>query len=592
MTYSPPLRDLAFSLEHVAGAGQLRPLFPAYDADTEAAVLDAAGRLARDVLAPINRTGDEEGARFENGRVFAAKGFPAAYKAFAEGGWNALSADPEFGGQGLPKALEIATFEMFDAANMAFGLCPILTQGAIEALAAHGSPAQKALYLPKLVSGEWTGTMNLTEPQAGSDLAALKTRAERQADGSYRLTGQKIFITWGDHDCADNIVHLVLARLPDAPGGTKGVSLFVAPKRLVNGDGTLGAANALKPASIEHKLGIHGSPTCVMLYEGARAELVGEENRGLAHMFTMMNAARLQVGTQGVAIAERAYQQALAFALERKQGRSMWTGDYPARLFDLPDIRRTLMLMKAHVEAGRGLCLSTAVAGDLAKHAEDDEMRAAAKLREELLTPIAKGWSTDMGVEIASLGIQVHGGMGFIEETGAAQHYRDARIAPIYEGTNGIQAIDLAGRKLAMEGGEAVRTLLTDMSETVRTLIASDDAVLKTIGARLEIASHTVRDTTAWLQAKNGQPDALAGATAYLKLMGDTAGGWMLAKGALAAAQMAQKGDADGYWRTKIGLARVYAESVLARAPGLAAAIELGDADLTAATPQSLGFSA
>ena len=296
------------------------PLFPAYDADTEAAVLDAAGRLARDVLAPLNRVGDEQGARFENGRVFAAPGFPAAYKAFAEGGWNALSADPEFGGQGLPKALEIATFEMFDAANMAFGLCPILTQGAIEALAAHGSPALQALYLPKLISGEWTGTMNLTEPQSGSDLASLKTRAEKNADGSYSITGQKIFITWGDHDCAENIVHLVLARLPDAPPGTKGVSLFVAPKRLVNADGTLGAANALKPGGIEHKLGIHGSPTCVMLYEGARAELVGEENRGLAHMFTMMNAARLQVGTQGVAIAERAYQQALGFCAGAQTG--------------------------------------------------------------------------------------------------------------------------------------------------------------------------------------------------------------------------------------------------------------------------------
>jgi len=589
MTYSPPLRDLAFSLEHVAGASALKPLFSGYDADTEAAVLDAAGRLARDVLAPINRIGDEQGARCENGRVFAAPGFADSYRQFADGGWNALSADKEFGGQGLPKALEIATYEMFNAANMAFGLCPILTQGAIEALAAHGNPAQQALYLPKLISGEWTGTMNLTEPQSGSDLASLKTRAERNADGSYAITGQKIFITWGDHDCAENIVHLVLARLPDAPPGTKGVSLFVAPKRLVNADGSLGAANALKPGSIEHKLGIHGSPTCVMLYEGARAELVGEENRGLAHMFTMMNAARLQVGTQGVAVAERAYQQALAFSLERKQGRSAWTGEYPARLYDLPDIRRTLMLMKAHIEAGRGLCLSTAVAADLAKHAPDEKARAAAKLREELLTPIAKGWSTDMGVEVASLGVQVHGGMGFIEETGAAQHYRDARIAPIYEGTNGIQAIDLAGRKLSLEGGEAVRVLLADMAATVKDIRGSGDAVLQMTASRLEAACATVRETTAWLRERSGQPDMLAGATAYLKLMGDTAGGWMLAKGALAASRLGA--DTDLYNRTKIALAHIYAEAVLARVPGLAAAVEMGAEELVVTSPDALGAS-
>ena len=587
MTYSPPLRDLAFSLEHVAGASVLRGLYPGYDADTEAAVLDAAGRLARDVLAPLNRVGDEQGARFENGRVFSAPGFPAAYKAFAEGGWNALSADPEFGGQGLPKALEIATFEMFDAANMAFGLCPILTQGAIEALTAHGNPAQQQLYLPKLISGEWTGTMNLTEPQSGSDLASLKTRAEKNADGSYSITGQKIFITWGDHDCAENIVHLVLARLPDAPPGTKGVSLFVAPKRLVNADGSLGAANHLKPGGIEHKLGIHGSPTCVMLYEGARAELVGEENRGLAHMFTMMNAARLQVGTQGVAIAERAYQAALAYALERKQGRSVWTRDYPARLYDLPDIRRTLMLMKAHIEAGRGLCLSTAIAADVSKHAGDEKARAAAKLREELLTPIAKGWSTDMGVEVASLGVQVHGGMGFIEETGAAQHYRDARIAPIYEGTNGIQAIDLAGRKLSLEGGAGVRDLLDDIAATVHALRDSGDALLQTTARRLADACDTVRETTAWLEERNGQADMLTGATAYLKLMGDTTGGWMLAKGALAASRMDTN---DSYWRTKIALAHIYAESVLACVPGLAAAVEMGSEELVVTSPEALGF--
>ena len=587
MTYSPPLRDLHFALEHVADAGRLHDCFAGYDAETETAVLEAAGRLARDVLAPINRKGDEEGARFENGRVFAPSGFADAYKAFAEGGWNGLSADPAFGGQGLPKSLEIAAFEMFDAANMAFGLCPILTQGAIEALASHGSAAQKALYLPKLVSGEWTGTMNLTEPQSGSDLSGLRTRAERQSDGSYRLTGEKIFITWGDHDCADNIVHLVLARLPDAPPGTRGVSLFVAPKFLVNADGSPGAANAVKVGGIEHKLGVRGSPTCVMLYEGARAELVGEENHGLAHMFTMMNAARLQVGTQGVGIAERAYQQALAFSLERKQGRSVWTGENPARLFDLPDIRRMLMLMKAHIEAARGLCFSTAVAADLAKHAPDEEAQKSAKLQEELLTPIAKAWSTDIGVAVASEALQVHGGMGFIEETGAAQHYRDARIAPIYEGTNAIQAIDLAGRKLALEGGAAVRDLLAGISATTGALMDDGDATLKSIATRLDAAASAVRETTNWIAQRSGQAEMFAGATAYLNLLGDTAGGWMLAKGALAAKRLDRDGDA--YWRTKIALAHIFSESALARAPGLAAAIKLGADDLLAATPEALG---
>ncbi len=589
MTYSPPLRDLQFALEHVAGAGRLRDCFSGYDADTETAVLEAAGRLARDVLAPINRKGDEDGARFENGCVFAAPGFVEAYKAFAEGGWNGLSADPDFGGQGLPKSLEIAAFEMFDAANMAFGLCPILTQGAIEALASHGSAAQKALYLPKLISGEWTGTMNLTEPQSGSDLSGLRTRAEPQGDGTYRLTGQKIFITWGDHDCADNIVHLVLARLPDAPPGTRGVSLFVASKRLVNADGSLGAANDVKVGGIEHKLGIHGSPTCTMIYEGARAELVGEENRGLAHMFTMMNAARLQVGTQGVAIAERAWQQALAYSLERRQGRSVWTAENPARLFDLPDVRRMLVLMKAHIEAARGLCLSTAVAADLANHAADETTRASARLREELLTPIAKAWSTDVGVSVASEALQVHGGMGFIEETGAAQHYRDARIAPIYEGTNAIQAIDLAGRKLALEGGAGVRELLADMSGTIDALADDGDARLKSIAIRLEAAASAARDATDWLARRSGQAEMFAGATAYLKLLGDMAGGWMLAKGALAAKHLDRDGDA--YWQTKIALAHIYSESVLAQVPGRAAAVTLGCDDLLPVTPEALGQS-
>jgi alkylation response protein AidB-like acyl-CoA dehydrogenase len=591
MSYKPPVRDLLFSLAEAADFSRLEPVFPAADADTVAAVLDAAGSFSAEVLAPLNRIGDTKGARLENGVVRAAPGFGDAYQAFARGGWNSLAADPEFGGQGLPKALEIAVFEMFQAANMAFGLCPMLTLGAIEAIAAAGSPRQKAIYLPKLVAGEWTGTMNLTEPQSGSDLGGVTTRAEPDGE-AYRLTGEKIYITWGDHDVAGNIVHLVLARLPDAPAGSRGLSLFLAPKYLVSEAGEPGPANSLRVASIEHKLGIHASPTCVMLFEGARAELVGAPHQGLAAMFVMMNAARLQVGMQGVAIAERAYQQALAWSLERRQGRSAWTGAYPSRLFDHPDVRRSLMLMKARIEAARGLCLSTAVAGDLSRRAVNPVDREAARMREDLLTPIAKAWSTDMGVEVASMALQVQGGMGFIEETGAAQHYRDARILPIYEGANGIQAIDLMGRKLAIGKGKAVRELVADMFPTASALKSADDAWLHTIGSRLEAGLASIQSATGWMLERRGhaQPDALAGATPYLKLLGDVVGGWMLAKGALAASRKlaAQEGPTD-YWRTRIGLARLYSEQILAQAPALSQAVSQGAIDLFRATPESLG---
>ncbi len=592
MSYKAPVRDLLFSLTEAAEFARLEAAFPAADAETVAAVLEAAGSFSADVLAPLNRPGDVAGARFENGRVRAAPGFAAAYGGFAQGGWNGLSADPRFGGQGLPKALEIAVFEMIQASNMAFGLCPMLTLAAIEALSAHGTDRQKALYLPRLVSGEWTGTMNLTEPQSGSDLGGITTRAEPDGDGGYRLTGQKIYITWGDHDVAENIIHLVLARLPGAPVGSRGLSLFLAPKVLVSEDGSLGVANTLRPASIEHKLGIHASPTCVMLFEDAKAELVSAPNQGLAAMFVMMNAARLQVGVQGVAIAERAYQQALAFSLERKQGRSAWTGASPSRLFDHPDVRRSLMLMKARIEAARGLCLSTAVAADLARFATNPVDREAARMREDLLTPIAKAWSTDMGVETASMALQIHGGMGFIEETGAAQHYRDARILPIYEGTNGIQAIDLMGRKLAIGKGKAVRELVAEIFPTASSLKSADDAWLHTIGARLEAGLAAVQSATGWMLERRGhaQPDALAGATPYLKLLGDVIGGWMLAKGALAASQHIAAGEGDkDYWRTRIGLARVFSEQVLAQAPALSQAVSQGSIDLFRATPESMG---
>ena len=415
MSYRAPIRDLALSLRIAGHPALVSGAFADLDDDTVAAVLEAAGAFAEEQLAPLNRKGDQVGARYENGAVIAAPGFADAYQAFVAGGWNSLSADPEHGGQGLTKAMELAVFEMVHASNMAFGLCPMLTQGAIEALDLHGTERQKSLVLPKLVSGEWTGTMNLTEPQAGSDLAAVTTRAEPDGNGGYRLYGQKIFITWGDHDAADNICHLMLARLPDSPPGVKGISLFLATKREVLDDGSLGIANDLRAGSIEHKLGIHGSPTCVMLFEGAKAELVGEINNGIAHMFVMMNAARLQVGVQGVGIAERAFQQALAFAQERKQGRAVWSAEYPAPLYGHPDVRRSLLLMKAKIEAARGICMTTGVLADQARLAPSEAERATAKARQELLTPIAKAWSTDVGVEVASMGVQVHGGMGFIE---------------------------------------------------------------------------------------------------------------------------------------------------------------------------------
>jgi len=584
MTFRAPVRDIAFSLRHAAGFDSLATAFPEADTETVAAVLEAAGQFAADVLAPLNRQGDLVGARLENGVVRSAPGFADAYRQFAQGGWTGLAAATAHGGQGLPKTLEVATFEMVQAANMAFGLCPMLSLGAIEALAQHGTDRQKALYLPRLVSGEWTGTMNLTEPQSGSDLASITTLAIPDGDGGWSISGQKIYITWGDHDVADNIVHLVLARTPDAPPGVKGISLFLAPKVLVDESGAPGKANALRVGGLEHKLGIHGSPTCVMLFEGAKAELVGRLGSGLAHMFTMMNAARLQVGTQGVGIAERAYQQALAFSLERRQGRSAWTGEASAPLFDHPDIRRTLTLMKARIEAARGICLSTAVAADLAARGATEEQRLAARLREELLTPIAKAWSTDIGVAVASDGVQIHGGMGFIEETGAAQHYRDARIAPIYEGTNAIQAIDLVGRKLGLGEGQAIGDLMDDIRDTIDQLKASE---LSLIGTRLETALNAAADATAWLIERRARamPDALSGATAYLRLLGDVVGGWMLAKGAIGAA-----GETDAAWaESKRALARIYAEAVLAQVPGQVAGVKLGGSDLSALTPEVLG---
>ena len=582
MTYRAPVRDLAFTLQAVAGIDRVAATgaFPDYDADLLGAVLEASAQFSEGVLAPLNRIGDQQGSNWADGEVTSPPGFVDAYRQFAAGGWTGLSAPAHAGGQQLPKALELAAYETVHAANMAFGLCPMLSLAAIEALEAHGTPSQKEIYLSRLVSGEWTGAMVLTEPGAGSDLGALTAMAAPNGDGTYSLTGQKIFITWGDHDCTDNIVHMVLARLPDAPSGPKGISLFLTSKFLVNRDGTLGERNRFRAVGVEHKLGIHASPTCVMSYEGATAELVGQPNQGLAHMFVMMNAARLAVGVEGVGIAERAWQQALAYACDRRQGRSIWTGQANAPIIDHPDVRRMLAVMKAKIAAARSICLSTAVAADLAKHAATDEDRRRWKGREDLFTPIAKAWSTDVGCDVASLGVQIHGGMGFIEETGAAQYYRDARIAPIYEGTNGIQAMDLVGRKLSQDGGQSARDLIADMKATLSILPRLYSG--RPVDA-LNEGIKAVEDATAWLlerkAAADGAADVLAAADAYLKLVGDVSGGWMLALGALHARDQLDGGQGDPTWlEGKITLYEVYVANVLDGASGRMAAIRQGGA--------------
>ena len=589
MTYRAPVRDIALALQVAGHPALAAQAFPGLDDDTVTAVLAAAADFTESELAPLNRGGDLVGASYANGAVTAAPGFAQAFKAYAAGGWPGLSAEPDHGGQGLSKALDVSVMEMVSAANMAFGLCPMLTQGATEALVAQGTERQKRMVLPKLVSGEWTGTMNLTEPGAGSDLAAVTTRAQPDGAGGYRLTGQKIFITWGDHDMADNICHLVLARLPDAPPGVKGISLFLAPKRLIDAEGRAGAPNALRPASIEHKLGIHGSPTCVMLFEDAQAELVGTANEGLAHMFVMMNAARLQVGVQGVAIAERAFQQALAYTQERRQGRAPWSADYPAVIYDHPDVRRTLMLMKARIEAGRGICLVNAVQADLARLAPTDEARAAARARQELTTPIAKGWCTDMGVEVASLGVQVHGGMGFIEETGAAQTLRDVRITAIYEGTTGIQSNDLIGRKFGRDRGAALGVFIDEMRASLTALTPTSRAGTQTRDAALESLGHLRKSADALLAVLATAPDrAMAVSVPFLKMCALTIGGWLLARSSDIAARQLAGGAADReFLEGKIATAHFYATQVLPRTLALEQIVIHGG-DAVAGTDASL----
>jgi acyl-CoA dehydrogenase len=580
MTYRAPVADILFTLKHATGFAPALAagLYGDLTEDVVEAVLAEAGRFASDVLAPLNAIGDRHGTPLRDGVVATPPGWRQAYRDWAAAGWNGLAAPSQWGGQELPQAINAACLEMWNAACMAFGIGPVLTMAGVEALAHHGSDALKRIYLPKLVSGEWMGTMQLTEPQAGSDVGALRTRAERAGDGTYRITGQKIFITYGEHDFTDNIIHLVLARLPDGPAGTRGISLFLVPKFAVNPDGSLGARNDVRAHSVEHKLGIHGSPTCTMVYGdqgGATGFLVGEEHRGMTCMFTMMNQARLAVGLQGVAIAERATQQALAFARERRQGRASGaaagSGPGSSPIIAHPDVKRMLLTMRALTRAARALCYATAVALDRAKRSADPAARQAANERASLLTPAAKAFSTDIGCEVASLGLQVHGGMGYVEETGAAQHFRDARIAPIYEGTNGIQAIDLVARKLPLAGGATVNAYLGDLRRTVAVIDATNDPAFGSTGIRLREALDSLERATQWMLSRPQQDAALAGATPYLRLFATAAGGTLLAEEALAATRLCADAGADP--AARIAIARFFAENIAVQAGGLERAV-------------------
>jgi acyl-CoA dehydrogenase len=593
MAFRAPVDDIAFALTHSAGMGRALAdgLYGDLSADDIRAILEEAGRFAADVLAPLNRVGDQHGAVLKDGHVVLPPGWKDAYTAWVAAGWNGLAAPVDWGGQGLPRALNAACIELWNAAAMSFGLGPLLTMAGIDALAQHGSAELKEKYLGKLISGEWMGTMQLTEPQAGSDVGALRTKAERMDDGTYRITGQKIFITYGDHDLTENIIHFVLARLPDAPPGTKGISLFLVPKYLLNPDGSLGARNDVRVHSLEHKLGIHASPTCTMVYGdhgGATAFLIGKENAGMACMFTMMNEARLAVGLQGVAIGERALQQAVQYAHQRKQGRlSGMAADQSVLIADHIDVRRMLLTMQAMTRASRAICYATAVAIDIAERGRDDAARKAGADRAALLTPVAKAFSTDMGIEVASLGIQVHGGMGFIEETGAAQYLRDSRITAIYEGTNGIQAIDLVTRKLPLNGGATVKAFIRELRDIAARVRTANDPAFGATATRLNAALDDLERATDYLlaQLETSPQNALAGATSYLRLFGNTTGGCMLAEEALAALRL---GNGAARSSERVALARFCAENIVVQSGGFAAAVtEAADSITTAPVPEA-----
>jgi alkylation response protein AidB-like acyl-CoA dehydrogenase len=581
-TYAAPLKDMRFALNELAGLSEVAKLPGYQDAtpDTVDAILEEASKFASEVLDPINYSGDREGSKFADGEVRTPKGFRDAYKKFCEGGWNALPFEAEWGGQGLPKLVSTPVQEMWKSSNMSFSLCPLLTQGAVEALLLRGSEPLKQAYLPKMVEGKWTGTMNLTEPQAGSDLSLVRTKAERSGD-HYLISGQKIFITYGEHDLAENIVHLVLARTPDAPEGVKGISLFIVPKFVPNKDGTPGKRNSAKCASIEHKLGIHASPTAVMVYDRALGYLVGEENRGLETMFIMMNAARFAVGLEGVAIAERAFQRALAFAKERVQGRDLVGGGGAVPIIRHPDVRRMLMLMKSQAEAMRALAYTTAAAMDFAQRHPDQELRKKHQAFVDLMIPVVKGWSTETGIEVASLGVQVHGGMGFVEETGAAQYLRDARITTIYEGTTGIQAMDLVGRKIAREGGATAKEWIAQLKKFDAELAKSGNADVKAIRTCLSEGVKAIADCVDFIVGAKDPRTQFAGAVPFLKLVGIVAGGWQMARAALIAEKQLQTGDKD-FLQAKIATARFYGDHVLVQAPALRNTVVNGAAGVLA----------
>ena len=588
--YRAPLKDMRFVMDELAGYKELSqyPEYAEATPDMADAILEEAAKFTGEVLAPLNRVGDKSGCQLTPNGVVTPEGWKDAYKAFCDAGWNGIASPTEFGGHGQPDTLAVAVKEMVCSSNLSFSLGPLLTTGAVEALLTCASDELKAIFLEKMVTGVWTGSMNLTEPQAGSDLALIRSRAEPQADGSYKVFGQKIFITYGDHDMTENIVHLVLARLPDAPAGVKGISMFLVPKFLVNADGSLGARNDAYCVSLEHKLGIHASPTCVMAYGdngGAVGYLLGQANRGLEYMFIMMNEARLGVGLQGIALGERSYQQALAFARDRKQGRDALTGEALVTINHHPDIRRMLMLMKSRVEACRAMAYYTSGLLDRVHAISDPEEKKRNLFLAEFMIPIVKGGGTEMGIEVTSLGIQIHGGMGFIEETGAAQHWRDSRITTIYEGTTGIQANDLLFRKLMRDQGATAKVVFGEVYATAKALGASGKPELQAIGQRLGAALKAWTDATEWLavNAKTGLSGVLTAAVPYLHLAVTVSGGWFMGKAALVAAGYLDKGEGDQtFYRAKIATAHFYADQLLPQAASYAETVKAGDAALAA----------
>ncbi|GAA4428695.1 acyl-CoA dehydrogenase [Acidovorax lacteus] len=576
MSYTAPVKDMLFTIEHLANIGQIAqiPGFEDAGLDTAQAVLEECAKFNEGVLAPLNWEGDKNPSAWKGGEVTTTPGFKEAFRQYADGGWQGLQHPADFGGQGLPKTIGAACIEMTNSANMSFALCPLLTDGAIEALLTAGSDALKAKYLEKLVTGQWTGTMNLTEPQAGSDLALVRTRAEPQPDGSYKIFGTKIYITYGEHDMAENIVHLVLARVQGAPEGVKGISLFVVPKFLVNDDGSLGARNDVHCVSIEHKMGIKASPTAVLQYGdhgGAVGYLVGEENRGLEYMFIMMNAARYAVGVQGIAISERAYQKAVQYAKDRVQSRPVdGSIQASAPIIHHPDVKRMLMTMRATTEGCRAMAAVAAAAYDAAHFHPDAEVRKQNQAFYEFMVPLVKGYSTEMSLEVTSLGVQVHGGMGFIEETGAAQYYRDAKILTIYEGTTAIQANDLVGRKTARDGGQTAKAIAAQIEKTEADLRASGTPDALAVAQRLGAARKAFLDVVDFVAGNTkASPNAVfAGSVPYLMLAGNLVAGWQMARALLVAQELLQKGQDAPFMRAKITTARFYADHLLTKAPG------------------------